>query len=415
MNPIRRTYRGLLLTLTMSLVVGCSTGGRESFVPPDLPSAVRAAYVSNAPVDTRIVDANTKFAFDLYQSLYPTEGTKNLFLCPTSVSLALQIAYNGAQADTKTAMDTTLRLNGLSITDVNSMNAALQASLISRTGAVELDIANGLWFRSDAVQPSFVQVNTDYYGSQLGDMSLIPQSANDWVTKKTNGKITSILPDQDYSATIAVIVNAVYFKGTWTSKFDPTNTVDAPFTRTDGTVKSVKMMHQVTDFDYYKGTHFRAVNLPYGSDKRLRTTIVLPDEGTSLGAILPSLTPENWKSWQTQFHVAKVTLDLPRFKTDYSIALKDTLSNMGMGIAFDASGKANFDGIAKNAYLQFVQHKTFLEVNEEGTQAGGATSIGIGVTSVPEPQEMKVNRPFFCVIQDSVSGAILFMGSIVNP
>lgn len=414
-NPTRRFSFRVLTALLFSTIVGCSGGGGQAFAPANLPSAVRAAYVSNTPVDSRIVETNTRFAFDLYHSLYSKDGKNNLFLCPTSLSLALQIVYNGAKGDTKTAMDSALRLNGITPADLNNMNAALQASLISRSGAVELNIANGLWFRADSVLPSFVTTNTDYYGSQLGDMSKIPQSANDWVSKQTNGKITQILPEQDYSGTIAILVNAVYFNGTWTSKFDPTKTVDAPFTLLDGTTKNVKMMHQVANFEFYKGVGFKAVRLPYGEDKRLRMILLLPDTGTTLDSLLPSLTPENWKEWQSHFSIANVTLDLPRFNADYSVALKDTLSEMGMGIAFDATGKANFEGIAQNAYLQFVQHKTFLEVSEEGTKAGGATSIGVGVTSVPEPQTMNLNHPFFCFIQDSVSEAILFMGSIVKP
>ncbi len=414
MQNIRRATRVTLTLLALTALMGCSQNSGTDNTPQNLPRAVKEAFRSNTPVDTKIVTANTKFGFALFQELLKTESEKNLFLSPTSISLALQIVYNGAKADTQKAMDTTLKLNGLSFADLNSMNAALQASLVSKTDDVKLTIANGLWFRSDAVSKDFVIVNTDFYGSELGDMTKIPDSANAWVKEKTNGKIEKILPVQNYADTIAVIVNAVYFKGAWTDKFDPTKTVDGNFTLTDGTTKKVPMMKQQVTTTFYKGTNFRAVRLPYGADKRLRLVVFLPDAGTTLKEFLTTLTPENWQTWSTKFKEALVTLEVPRFKSEYGKGLKDALTALGMGIAF-SSANANFEGIAKDSYLQFVEHKTFLEINEEGTEAAGATSVGVGVTSVPIPQEFKANRPFFAAIEDSKTGAILFMGQIINP
>jgi serpin B len=414
MQKIRRTATLILPYLSLAALIGCSQSSGTDNTPQNLPRAVKEAFRSNTPVDTKIVTANTKFGFSLFQELLKTESDKNLFLSPTSLSLALQIVYNGAKADTQKAMDATLKLNGLSFADLNSMNAALQASLVSKTDDVKLTIANGLWFRSDAVSKDFVDVNTDFYGSELGDMTGIPDSANAWVKEKTNGKIEKILPVQDYTNTIAVIVNAVYFKGAWTDKFDAAKTADGDFTLTGGTTKKVPMMKQQVTTEFYKGTNFRAVRLPYGADRRLRLVVFLPDPGTTLKDFLTTLTPENWQTWGTKFTKALVTLEFPRFKSEYGKGLKDALTAMGMGVAFDST-KANFEGIAKDSYLQFVEHKTFLEINEEGTEAAGATSVGIGVTSAPTPQEFKANRPFFAAIEDSKTNVILFMGQIVNP
>lgn len=394
----------------------CSSGGSDSNpAPADLPRAVAEAYNKNTPVDAKVVQTNSTFGFNLFSELQKSDGKKNLFLSPTSISLALQIVFNGAGGDTKTGMDKALSLNGASSADLNARNAALQASLVSSTPDVTLTIANGLWFKSSAVKPDFVKLNTDYYGSELGSTAGLPKTVNDWVSSKTNGKIPTILPDQDYSDTVAVLVNAIYFKGAWTHKFDAGKTKDSPFTLLDDTTSTVKMMQQQVETGYLQGANFQAVRLPYGKDGRLSLYVFLPSAGTAFGDFLKTLTPENWTSWMPKFGTALVTLKLPRFKSSYSVALKDPLSTLGMGTAFDATGKADLNGIADGAYIQFVQHKTFVEVNEEGTEAAGATGIGIGVTSVPTPATMTVDHPFFCAIRDDKTGTILFMGTIVNP
>ncbi len=394
----------------------CSSGGGDTdSLTADLPRAVADAYDKHTTVDPKIVQANSAFGFSLFNELQKTDGAKNLFISPTSVSLALQIVFNGAGGDTKTGMDKALSLSGATASELNAMNAALQASLVSATPDVNLTIANGLWFKASAVKPDFVKANTDYYGSELGTIVGLPQTANDWVSKKTNGKIPTILPDQDYSSTVAVLVNAIYFKGAWTNKFDATKTADSPFALLDGTTPSVKMMQQQVTTGYYQGANFQAVKLPYGKEGKLNLYVFLPSAGASLSDFLKTLTPENWSSWMPKFGAALVTLKLPRFKTTYSVALKNPLTTLGMGIAFDSTGKADLSGIAEGAYIQFVQHKTFVEVNEEGTEAAGATGIGIGVTSVPTPATMTVDHPFFCAIRDDKTGAILFMGTIVNP
>lgn len=394
----------------------CSSGGGDANrAPADLPRAVADAYNKNAPVDAKTVQSNGAFGFNLFSELQKTEGKKNVFISPVSLSLALQIVFNGAGGDTKTGMDKALSLGGAAPDAINSMNAALQASLANLNPDVNLTIANGLWFKASSVKPDFVKVNADYYGSELGGTLGLPKTANDWVAKKTNGKIPTILPDQDYSSTVAVLVNAIYFKGAWTNKFDAAKTTDSPFTLLDGTSASVKMMQQQVETGYLKGANFQAARLPYGKDKKVSLYVFLPSAGTSLSDFLKTLTPENWSKWTSSFGSALLALKLPRFKSSYSVALKDALSTLGMGVAFDSTGKADLNGIADGAYIQFVQHKTFVEVNEEGTEAAGATGVGIGVTSVPNLATMTVDRPFFCAIRDDKTGAILFMGTIVNP
>jgi serpin B len=378
----------------------------------DLPRAVAEAVQRDATVNSDLVASNNRFGFDVFQELRKTDADKSIFLSPTSFSLALEIAYNGSLDKTQEAMAKTMHLTGVSMSDLNSRNAALQASLHNPDPKVELNIANSLWMRKE-VKPGFVQVNENYYGSEVGDMSGIPDSANKWVSEKTKGKITQILPKMDYSQIVAVIVNAVYFKGEWAQKFDATKTTDAQLTRADGSKVACKMMHQSGSYDYFKGDNFQAVRLPYGA-KRMSMILLLPDTGTDLNAFLATITPDNWNAWIAKLQDAPGEIALPRFTSDYSAALQEPLTKLGMGIAFDPN-LANFTNLADGAYIAFVQHKTFVEVNEEGTEAAAATGVGVGATSFRQPFRMTMDHPFFYAIRDDKTGAILFLGVLLEP
>jgi serpin B len=379
----------------------------------DLPRAVADAAQRGAPVNSDLVASNNQFGFDVFHELWKTDSDKSVFLSPTSFSLALEIAYNGALNTTQEAMAKTMHLTGVSMPDLNSRNAALQASLHNPDPKVELNIANALWMRDKAVKPGFVQVNENYYGSEIGDMSGLPDSANNWVSGKTQGKITQILPKMDYSQLVAVIVNAVYFKGEWAQKFDAAQTTDAQFTRADGSKVACKMMHQSGHYDYFKGDSFQAVRLPYGA-KRMSMILLLPDTGTDLNGFLATITPDNWNAWITKLQDAPGEVALPRFTSDYSAALKEPLTKLGMGIAFDPN-HADFTNLADGAYIAFVQHKTFVEVNEEGTEAAAATGVGVGATAIRPPFHMTLDHPFFYAIRDDKTGAILFLGVLLEP
>ena len=404
------------LALILSGLTGCGSSSVSVAEASDLPSRVAEAAQRNAPVSSGLVAANNRFAFTLFDQLRRKDAGKNVFVSPVSITLALQIIYNGARGQTQQDMAQALQIQGLSLSDLNEGNAALQASLIRRDPKVTLTIANSLWIRqgTNEVTPAFIQTNRDYYGSEVGDLSGVPDSVNAWVSRKTNQRITKILPQDDYSDIVAILVNAVYFKGAWTKKFDPSKTQTSTFTRSDGTTIPCKLMPQSGTYSYLKGSDFQAVRLPYG-DKRLSLAVFLPDAGTSLDTLLSRLTAANWNDWMTQFADKHGEIALPRFKTEYEVNLKEALSALGMEIAFDPNGRADFTGIAQNAYLKFVKHKTFLEVTEEGTEAAGATSVGVGITSVPIPFKMKMDRPFLCAIRDDVTGTLLFLGVLANP
>lgn len=220
---------------------------------------------------------------------------------------------------------------------------------------------------------------------------------------------------------ILFLINAIYFKGQWQVEFEKNKTKDDVFKLAGGHQKKLPMMFQSGRYNYHKGEDFQAVALPYGTG-RVSMYVFLPDEHRTLDQFERDLTPGNWESWMRDFRVVPGDLTLPRFKIEYEADLNDILKALGMAEAFDPM-RANFSGIAEpnlgdRIYISRVKHKTFAEVNEEGTEAVAVTSVEMGLTSVPQPQEkfiMKVDRPFFFAIRDNGTGVVLFMGSVADP
>jgi serpin B len=271
-------------------------------------------------------------------------------------------------------------------------------------------------------RPDFLERNRQFYGAQVTELDFNdPASAaviNDWVSQKTSGKIDRIIDQIDRDA-ILFLINAIYFKGKWTSEFKKEETKEDSFTLGDGRQKKHPMMSQSGKYDYLEGKNFQAVSLPYGN-RRLSMYIFLPAKATTLAEFQKSLTAENWEKWMEEFDQTPGDIAVPRFRIEYEIELNDALKAMGMGLAFDHD-RANFSKMVQSdeqVAINRVKHKTFVEVNEEGTEAAAATSVEVTVTSVQVPRErfrMVVDRPFFCAIRDNETGAVLFMGAINDP
>ena len=215
------------------------------------------------------------------------------------------------------------------------------------------------------------------------------------------------------------LINAIYFKGRWAKPFDPRRSREMPFTLSGGRQKQHPMMAQTGKFDYYAIQGFQAISLPYGAG-RASMYIFLPEQRSSLRAFRRELSHKSWDVWLRHFRPAEGTIVLPRFKLAYEATLNDALKALGMGIAFDQR-RADFSGMIADgkpsANIDEVKHKTFVEVNEEGTEAAAVTSIGmIRTTMAPQRNfSMIVDRPFFCAIRDNQTGALLFMGAIIDP
>lgn len=362
-----------------------------------------------------LVTADNAFGLKLFREILKDQQDRNVFISPLSVSMALGMTYNGADGDTREAMQQTLELNGLTLEEINQSYQSLIDLLTRLDPQVVFKIANSIWYREGyPVKQDFLQRNETYFDAVVREMDFSAPDAlatiNGWVSDNTNGKIEKIVDELDPNL-VMMLINAVYFKGTWTYQFDPNDTKDATFYSTPSTTMDCRMMEQEGDLAVYRNSAFTAVDLPYG-DELFSMTIILPHESTDLDSLLNELTPENWAAWMGHFAVQETPLFMPKFKTEYELKMNDVLSALGMGVAF--GGGANFNNICEycGLYIDEVRHKTFVEVNEEGTEAAAVTSVGI-FDSVPSP--IRVDHPFIFAIREKASGTLIFLGRIVEP
>ncbi|WP_096626181.1 serpin family protein [Calothrix sp. NIES-3974] len=404
-------------------VLGCSQiSSNSERAIAESPSPRTEVPRINQPMtpDPKIIAANTKFGFKLFTEVQKQDQNQNIFVSPASVAMALAMTYNGASGSTQEKMAQTLELQGFSLEQINSTNAELAQLLTNPDEKVKLTIANSLWANQNIqFQPDFLQRNRDFYNAKVTNLNFAANDAtnqiNNWVKDNTQGKIEKIV-EQIHPNQALFLINAIYFKGNWSREFDKNQTTDLPFYLPSGQQKQHPMMSQRGKYRYYETPEFQAVSLPYGKDGKISMYVFLPKENSSLAALQQNLNSENWQKWMGEFNQRQGLVRLPKFKMDYDVNLNDALTALGMGEAF--TDKANFSGMGKNLSISEVKHKTFVEVNEEGTEAAAVTSVGIvRLSAVQEepPFEMVVDRPFFTAIRDNQTGSILFMGSIVNP
>lgn len=256
-----------------------------------------------------------------------------------------------------------------------------------------------------------------HYGAQVRPVAFgspdATQAINDWVKEQTRSRIAKLF-EQLSPDTQMVLVNAIWFKGAWTEPFDPARTREHPFTRLDGTVKQVPLMHQSGRMDYLAEEGLQAIALPYGEGKRLKLYVLMPDRWEGF---LEGLTAERWEAILGGLKMQQGTVGLPKVKLTYQAELLPALTEMGMGPAVGPG--ADFSGLFEGGVgpaIGRVVQKSFLEMNEEGTEAAAATGV-VAVTSAPAdpPFAMIVDRPYLVAIRDDVTGVVLFMGAIVDP
>lgn len=374
-------------------------------------------------VDTRIVKASNNFGMQLHHQLVQTEQDKkkNIFISPTSISLALAMTYNGSKGETQASMAKTLGLQGLSLDEMNRGNKSL-VDLLQKSGSgVNVQVANSLWSRKGKpFNSDFTKTVQSFYNAKVTELDFnspkAPDTINEWVNKNTNGKIPRMIESINPNEGL-ILMNAVYFNGGWKKEFQLSETKEENFKLQDGSTKEVQMMTQSGSYEYLHEAGLQAIRLPYGQGQ-MDMLIILPDESSTLGALHEKLWADPDR-WQESFHSSKGEIKLPRLKIEYSENLKEPLKTMGMTLPFDEA-KADFSGMAPippNLFISAVSHKTFIEVNEKGTEAAAVTSVQMAGASAPteEPFKMEINRPFFFAIEDRQTGAWLFVGSVVEP
>jgi len=410
----------MLAAILCAVLVACTASTVENAPPVREKNAPDREPIA-ASLDSNFAMSNNQFGFDLFAEVRQQNPDSNIFISPTSINLALLMAYNGAEGDTKAAIAQTLHLSSEDLDNINQNSAALMETLENLDENVQLTIANSLWTRQGIeLKPDFLDRVSQFYNARAESLDFDDPSAvetiNNWVADRTNDKIDGII-DRISPDNILFLINAIYFKGNWTVPFPEARTSDRPFTLADGSQKQHPLMSVTDDFDYLETETFQAVFLPYGEGK-LGFYIFLPQENTSLAEFYADLNAENWQNWTQQLTRQRGTVALPKFKLEYGLSLNPILQNLGMAIAFDANA-ADFSGLQEpppSLAIDEVKHKSFIEVNEAGTEAAASTSVGVTATSVPvEEFEMTVDRPFGAAIADTETGTILFFGSIVDP
>jgi serpin B len=382
-----------------------------------------AKEIDRDPAVEKLSSANEGFAFKFYSQLIGEGGDKNIVISPLSIAIALSVVYNGAGGNTKEAIGNVLGAAGIKLEDINHTYELFLSNIKKADPEVNIAIANSLWAKEDKrFREDFLKAALSYYGAKAANVDFENPDAvdkiNRWVNKKTRGKISHIV-DETIRDSVLLIINALYFKGIWEEIFEEKMTKEDTFYLINGTEKKVQMMFQKGEYNYLSNSEFQAISLPYGRG-RVSMYVFLPEKKMDIIKFHRLLNQKNWRDWMPRFKKREGRIGLPRFRQEYGRDLKDILAAMGMQTAFDTE-HANFEGIfqdSANIFISRIKHKTFIEVNERGTEAGAVTSDEmLELLEVPpeEPFNMIVNRPFFFAIRDNESGMMLFIGSIIDP
>jgi serpin B len=370
-----------------------------------------------------LVEGNTAFALQLYGKLRSTEG--NLALSPYSISSALAMTCAGARGETARQMEQTLHFDQ-SKTDLHALFGRLDKTLKAAQGSNELTIANSLWPQKKyPFRHEFLNLLMKNYGATVTplnyerDAEQARVTINQWVDGKTGHKIAEIIgPRVLDESTRMVLVNAIYFKGTWATPFPESATrPDKFYTKPDTTV-TVPFMHKHGKFSYGENDQLQLIALPYVG-RKLEMLILLPRSRDGIGQLENSLTAASLSAWTSAMRDQPVNVALPKFKMSSRFGLADTLRALGMKDAFDA--KADFSGMDGShwLYISAVLHKAYVDVNEKGTEAAAATAVLMELGAAPPPaeppREFRADHPFLFLIRDSTTGSILFMGRVAQP
>ena len=398
----------LLLPLTMSC---------QKDEGMDFPTEEKVIELT--PESKAMVSSDNQFGIKLFKRMIIEESDKNLMISPLSISQALLMTYNGSAGETKTAFEETLFLSDLTTDEINRAQKELVKALLEVDPAVTISVANSIWHRQGfPVNPEFIKVNQDFYDAEVREAAFDQSTVdliNRWVVIKTHGKIDEIVDEVDPSL-VMFLINAIYFNGNWKYKFDESNTTNHDFNLSNGSKVNVPFMNQEVTTKFMLHDDFTILDLPYGRGN-FSMLIFLPDEDKTIDDVMDVWNTENYNEWLENFEEMNVDVSIPKFKFGYAKKLNDLLQSMGLSVAFDPNN-ADFSNIteARELYIDFVKHKSFIEVNEKGTEAAAVTVVGFGTTSVdPSYPKFIANRPFLIAIREKYTNAILFIGQVTNP
>ena len=407
-------FRPMLAALPLLLAASC---GHDPITGPitELPRPLTAA-------EAQLVATDNRFALKLFREVAAEQDpSRNLFISPLSVAMALGMTLNGAAGTTYDSMRLALELGGLTPPEINQSYRSLIGLLRGLDPGVDFTLANSIWYRQEyTFEPAFLDTNRVYFDARIQGLDFAAPSApgtiDGWVSEQTRGRIASIAPNPLPPDAIMFLINAVYFKGDWTERFERARTQDAPFRRRDGSTTTVRMMSHAGEVQVglAREGSVQVLDLPYAGGA-FSMTIAMPDDPAAIDSLVANLTLDQWGGWIGALDSAEILVSMPRFTLTSDLTLNDVLASLGMQVAFCGPWVTDFSRMIRSvdACISNVKHKTFVDVNEEGTEAAAATSVEIGVTSAP--QAVIVDRPFVFVIRERFSGTILFIGKVVDP
>jgi serpin B len=408
-NTILKTLISLLVIVFL-ILLSCKKSPDET-----LPTDPVAINLTTDQVS--LITSENSFAFDIFKKVMDnTADSVNFIISPLSISSALSMTLNGANGDTRDAMLTALRVNGLTPEIINNSYKDLNKALLSVDKRVLISIANSVWTENNfVVKKPFTDILTQYYNAESKPFDVLdpltPKYINSWIESKTNGLIKNMIDQLDPN-TVMLLINAIYFKGKWKSQFEKANTVQGTFYESDGTTVQVPMMKQTSDFKTYKGEGFTLAELAYGQGNFVMD-VILPEKNDGLKNLISIINGNSFKGWLDQMNGRKTDLIFPRFKYGYKSELKNILIDMGMGIAFTQN--ADFSNISDTSLLiSKVTHQALIETNEEGTEAAAATVVAIGTTAIlVDP--INIDHSFMYIIRETSTNSIFFMGRVADP
>lgn len=416
------TKKILLIVLLVIAVAGVATAAVLFLFPyqPDQPPETDDINSTQQGVQ-EVVRANNEFAFDLYSQLSKSEKG-NIFYSPYSIFAALAMTYEGARGQTADEMKSVFHFPESNILRPNF--AAIYNDINKSAEDYELRTGNALWVQQDfPLLSDYTNIVEKYYGGKAANLDFIKeieksrQTINSFIEEQTNNKIKDLIPSGLLDEmTRLVLTNAIYFKGTWQWEFDVSDTRNQDFKITSDNVVKVPMMNMYpkkATFNYADTEEAQILELPYKGDK-ISMLVILPTK--DLASIESSLTVEKLNEYKSKMKETKLdSISLPKFEFDTKYFMKNTLSTLGMPTAF--SGNADFSGMTgkKDLYIGFVIHQAYVKVDEQGTEAAGATAVGMQLTSTMPKNVFRADHPFIFLIQDKDTGNILFLGKVVNP
>ncbi len=386
---------------------------------PTLQDVQPAEPIALTPKQSEKATADNRFAFKMFREVSVLSDEPNTFFSPLSLNMALGMLYNGTSGETRTEMADVLGLAGFTDTEINEYYQKMSQALLGIDPLTTLSIANSIWYRSGfSVKKPFIDLNKKYFDAEVQALDFSrPDAAdiiNKWCSDKTKDRIKEIIQKPTDASIVMFLINALYFKSKWQYEFDKKQTKQDDFTTGDNRIIKVNMMEQTSDLRFFSDQHLQCVEIPYGN-QAFKMTVILPSGDTDINRLINYLDDNAWQNAVKGLSPRSVKLKLPRYKNECEMKLNDPVMNVGMKRIF-GGGLLNIADAG--LFVSNIKQKTFVEVNEAGTEAAAVTVIEIRESYDPnasQPVLFFANRPFLYLITEKSTGAILFIGRMDEP